>query len=329
MSNKIIKTSLPIFWMGLIFVLSHQPYNFFPFETTIVQQIVVHIFLYAVLAYFLVIAIFSWNKSWQLKNILSFSVFFSIFYGITDEYHQGFIPGRFVSFLDLGFDTIGAVLGAFLYYLKSPFLTRKALLAKASGLLSKGLREKPKLLLHICCVGCGIYISNILKKDYNIVLYFYNPNIFPEDEYSKRLNEAKNIAKRFDLRLIVGAYDHGRWLESVKGYESEPERGERCLICYGDRIKAAVNLAREKEFDYFTTTLTVSPHKDARAICEIGKEFADKYGVQFLDKDFKKQNGFKKACELSKKLGLYRQNYCGCEFSSNLQIHYEFITNSF
>ncbi len=172
-----------------------------------------------------------------------------------------------------------------------------------------------KLLLHICCMGCGAHIAGELKKNFRVTLFFYNPNIFPENEYNKRLGEAKKIAKKFNLKLIIGKYKHNEWLELIKGNEREPEKGKRCIICYHERLKETAVKAKEIGSDYFTTTLTISPRKDARAISEIGNGLADKYDIKFLDKDFKKQDGFKKTCELSRELGLYRQNYCGCEFS--------------
>ena len=115
--------------------------------------------------------------------------------------------------------------------------------------------------------------------------------------------------------MIVGKYNHSSWLKLIKGYEKDSEKGERCLICYQDRLEKTARLVKEKNYDYFSTTLTTSPYKDAEAINKIGAELEKKYKVKFLDKDFKKQDGFKKSAKLSKELGLYRQNYCGCEFS--------------
>ena len=175
--------------------------------------------------------------------------------------------------------------------------------------------KKSKLLLHICCIGCGAYISRMLQEDYDVSLFFCNPNIFPESEYRLRLEETEKIASQFGLDLIIGEYDHDNWLALVKGLEKEPERGGRCVICYHDRLKKTAEYARKNGFDAFTTTLTVSPYKDALLISRLGKKLAEENGLIFLDNDFKKQDGFKKACDLSKELKLYRQNYCGCEFS--------------
>ena len=175
--------------------------------------------------------------------------------------------------------------------------------------------KKPKILLHICCVGCGVYVSQILKRDYEVILFFYNPNIHPEEEHDKRMAEAEKIARQFDLKLIVGPYEHDKWLEAVRGHESDPEKGERCLICYEFRLAAAADTAKKLNCEYLTTTLTTSPHKVASAINHIGEQAAIEHGLKFLCQDFKKQDGFKKSAALSRELGLYRQNYCGCEFS--------------
>lgn len=175
--------------------------------------------------------------------------------------------------------------------------------------------KKPKLLLHICCAGCGAYVASVLQEDYEVILYHFNPNIFPEDEYVIRLSEVKRIADELDLKLIVGNYDHELWLKKIHGKENEPERGERCRICYYERLYSAAQAAQKNNMEYFASTLSVSPHKDAAMISAIGKDLASKCGISFLDKDFKKQDGFKKSLDLSRKLNLYRQNYCGCEFS--------------
>ena len=174
---------------------------------------------------------------------------------------------------------------------------------------------KPKLLLHICCGGCGAYVAQVLKKDYRVSLFLYNPNIFPEEEYERRKEVVVKIAKDMKLNLVFGDYNHREWLEKIKGHEKDLERGERCFICYEDRITETAKVARKKKFKFFTTTLSISPHKDYPMISEIGQKLAKEYGLKFIDKDFKKQDGFKKSVCLSQKLGLYRQNYCGCEFS--------------
>jgi len=175
--------------------------------------------------------------------------------------------------------------------------------------------EKHKLLLNICCVGCGVYASQVLKQDYEVILFFYNPNIWPAEEFKKRQGEAVKIAENYKLDLIKGEYEHGKWLKAVRGRESDPEKGERCLICYKFRLDATADMAKKLNCEYLTTTLTTSPHKNALAINRIGEQAASRHGLKFLTQDFKKRDGFKKSLALSRELGLYRQNYCGCEFS--------------
>ena len=175
--------------------------------------------------------------------------------------------------------------------------------------------KKPKLLLHICCAGCGVHVAEELAKDYQVSLYFYNPGIFPKEEYDIRLEEAQRIAAHYRLELFTGKYHHEEWLGKVKGREKDEEGGGRCLICYRDRMLATAAHARMRGDDFFTTTLTVSPHKKAALVNQAGEEAAELLGVKFLAADFKKRDGYKKSCILSHELGLYRQTYCGCEFS--------------
>ncbi len=178
-------------------------------------------------------------------------------------------------------------------------------------------KKKPSLLLHICCAGCGAFVSQELKKKYKVSLYFYNPNIYPESEYKKREEEVRRIAKKYKLALIVEDYHHDKWLTSIKGLEQEPEKGKRCYECYRYRMKKVTKKAEEMNFDFFSTTLSVSPFKVYSYIKKIGEDLAKKYSVAFYDQDYKKKDGFKKASKLSRELNLYRQNYCGCEFSKN------------
>lgn len=175
--------------------------------------------------------------------------------------------------------------------------------------------QKPKLLLHICCISCGAYVCETLVEDYDVVLFFYNPNIYPKEEYIKRLSTVNETAKKLNLKIIIGNYDHELWLDKIKGLEEEPEKGARCSICYLDRINMTAKFAKENNFDIFATTLTISPHKDSNKILNIGNNLSKNLCINFLEKDFKKKDGFKKSVELSCKLNLYRQNYCGCEFS--------------
>lgn len=170
---------------------------------------------------------------------------------------------------------------------------------------------KPKLLLHVCCAPCATYAIETLKEVFELAAYFYNPNIHSEEEYRLRLENLKKLGVTF----VEGKYDIDVWFNATKGYESEPEGGARCEICYRLRMEEAARFAKENNFAFFATTLTISPHKNARIINSIGGELSKKYGVKFYSADFKKKNGFKKSVELSRKHGLYRQRYCGCVFS--------------
>lgn len=188
-------------------------------------------------------------------------------------------------------------------------------LLKTKKASSNAEKLKEKLLLHICCAGCGIHVSKELQKDFDIVLFFHNPNLYPLEEYEKRLHEAKKVAKKTSANLIISENNHEQWLEKAKWLKNEPEKGRRCFMCYQNRLYETAKQAQKDNFDYFATTLTISPHKNALVINRIGLKLADLLGIKFLAKDFKKNSGFAKSVQLSKKLGLYRQNYCGCEFS--------------
>jgi epoxyqueuosine reductase len=172
-----------------------------------------------------------------------------------------------------------------------------------------------KILLHSCCAPCSAHVIQELAKEYKVTLFYFNPNIFPEEEYQKRLSEAQKYLQKININLIEGEYDHQSWLEQVKGYEDEPERGKRCHICYQMRLEKTAQKAKELGFDVFCSTLSISPHKDAKMINQIGLELSEKYNIIYLESDWKKQEGFKKACNISREEGFYRQEYCGCEFS--------------
>ena len=184
--------------------------------------------------------------------------------------------------------------------------------------------KKPKLLLHACCAVCASYPFLQLKEmGYEVVLYFYNPNIYPESEYQRRLDELKKLAKKYSAKLIIEETSYDYWLNLVKGLENEPEKGSRCSICFKERLSKAVLAAAKEGCEYFTTTLTVSPHKNskqifeaAHAVCHYEKRSkAEIQNIKFLELDFKKQDGFKKTSKLADEYGFYRQKHCGCEFS--------------
>lgn len=179
--------------------------------------------------------------------------------------------------------------------------------------------RKPSLLLHACCAPCSSYVLEYISEYFNITLFFYNPNITYSEEYEKRVNELKHLVKAMNLdskiNIIEGAYEPERFYEISKGLEKVPEGGERCFKCYELRLRKAAVAAMEGGFDYFTTTLSISPLKNASKLNEIGKMLADEYGVAYLFSDFKKKNGYKRSIELSREYNLYRQDYCGCIYS--------------
>lgn len=176
--------------------------------------------------------------------------------------------------------------------------------------------KKEKLLLHICCAPCGVYlISEILLKNFDITLYFYNSNIDSLEEYNKRLKFVKEISNEYKLKLEVEPYDHESWLLKVKGLESEPEKGSRCLVCYYDRLFKSAVKAKSLGVGNFYTTLLVSPHKDSQKINEIANNIASKYNLSFLKLDFDKFDLSRKSNKLAKEKDFYRQKYCGCEYA--------------
>lgn len=177
----------------------------------------------------------------------------------------------------------------------------------------------PRLFLHSCCAPCSSYVLEYLSRYFSITLFFYNPNIFPEEEYGKRVEELRRMLQEMKLvhpvTLMEGTYCPQDFFDMAKGLEQVPEGGERCFRCYRLRMEEAARLAREGGYDYFTTTLSISPLKNAGKINEIGEELAKLYQVPHLPSDFKKKNGYKRSVELSAEYGLYRQNYCGCIYS--------------
>ena len=177
--------------------------------------------------------------------------------------------------------------------------------------------ERPSLLLHACCAPCSSHTLTVLDKYFRITLYFCNPNIAPEEEFSFRLSELKRLVKEMGLSIEVveEPYDPAPFYELAKGLEDLPERGERCRRCIAYRLRKAGSKAKELGCDMFTTTLTISPHKDCAFINECGGQVQEKCGVPYLFSDFKKHEGYKHSIELSRQYNLYRQNYCGCVFS--------------
>lgn len=179
----------------------------------------------------------------------------------------------------------------------------------------------PTLLLHSCCAPCSSYCLEYLSDYFKITVFYYNPNIYPEDEYYKRVSEQKHFIERLPAKnpisFIEGSYDTDRFFNITKGLEDCTEGGERCFRCYELRLRESAELAKKYQMDYFTTTLSISPLKNARKLNEIGDSLAREYGIRYLNSDFKKRNGYKRSVELSEQYGMYRQYYCGCVFSKN------------
>lgn len=177
-------------------------------------------------------------------------------------------------------------------------------------------KEDSNLLLHACCGICSAYPVSFLKDaGYNVIVYFYNPNIFPDTEYQKRLEAEKTLCSHFGVDLIEEEYNQEEFFDYVKGFENEPEKGLRCDRCFELRLSKTAEKAKELRIKNFTTTIVISPHKNFQKLSAIGEEIAAKTGLTFLSIDFKKKDGFLKTNKIANSLSLYRQNYCGCKFS--------------
>lgn len=180
----------------------------------------------------------------------------------------------------------------------------------------------PALFLHSCCAPCSSYVLEYLRKFFRITVFYYNPNISASEEYEKRAAEQKRLIAAYneekggyEIKVTEGDYAPGCFFEMAKGLENCPEGGERCFRCFELRLRETAARAKEGGFDYFCTTLTISPLKNAQKLNEIGRKLSEEYGVPWLPSDFKKRDGYKRSIELSEEYGLYRQNYCGCAFS--------------
>ncbi len=175
--------------------------------------------------------------------------------------------------------------------------------------------SKPRILAHICCAPDAIYVVGFLQNEYLTTGYFYNPNIWPQDEYMKRLGETRKVERILGFELLEEVYDSGRWMKAAGKFKDEPEKGRRCNICYALRLERAAQKTSALGIPSFTTVMSLSPWKKADVLNRIGRMIGRKYGIHFLEADFKKKGGFQKSVELSRRHGLYRQDYCGCIFS--------------
>ena len=180
-------------------------------------------------------------------------------------------------------------------------------------------KEVPTLLLHSCCAPCSSYVLEYLSKYFNITIYYYNPNINSYDEFKKRADEQIRLINEMNfknsVKYVIAEYDNHEFEAVISGLKDEPEGGSRCFKCYHLRLEQACKYAKEHGFDYFTTTLSISPYKNSNKLNEIGENLEKEYNVNYLYADFKKKNGYKRSIELSKIYGIYRQDYCGCIYS--------------
>jgi len=181
---------------------------------------------------------------------------------------------------------------------------------------NQNINSSKKILLHACCGICSGYpISLLQDMGYSVVVYFYNPNIYPEEEYKKRLEAEKKLCAHFGCELIIGNYETDIYYKFVKGYENEPEKGARCDKCFELRLDKSAQKAKELGIHEFTTSMPISPHKSYEKLTKIGQRIASKYHLEYLALNFRKNDGFLKTNQISKELDLYRQKYCGCKFA--------------
>lgn len=180
-------------------------------------------------------------------------------------------------------------------------------------------QKAPKLLLHSCCAPCSSYCLEVLSQYFSVTVFYYNPNIYPPEEYEMRVEEQARFVKEFPAKhpitFVEGVYDTARFYEMAKGMEQLKEGGERCFDCYELRLRESAEYAKQHGYDFFTTTLSISPLKNAEKLNEIGKQLEEEYGIKYLYSDFKKQNGYKRSTEISTEYDMYRQYYCGCVYS--------------
>ncbi len=182
-------------------------------------------------------------------------------------------------------------------------------------------QQKNKIVIHTCCGICSGYpISYLKDMGYQVIAYFYNPNIYPQEEYQKRLEAERTLCKHLDVELVEAEYNPEEYYEFVKGFETEPEKGKRCDKCFELRLKKTAQYALSQGINEFTTSIVISPHKNFVKLSEIGDKISKETGINYLAIDFKKKDGFLKTNKISKELGLYRQNYCGCKFAMKSHI---------
>ncbi len=188
------------------------------------------------------------------------------------------------------------------------------------ALTESALSTAGSVLLHCCCAPCASSVTERIIKTIKPVLYYYNPNIYPETEYKKRLRELEKLALHFSLELISEPYDEQEFLSAVIGLETEREGGARCPVCFRIRLEKTAERAKREGLNSFCTTLTVSPHKNATIVNSIGEAISSRQNIAWIPSDFKKRNGFLRSCQMCRELDIYRQNYCGCRFSLSTEV---------
>ena len=198
------------------------------------------------------------------------------------------------------------------------------------GIIEKEKGNRPTLLLHACCAPCSSYVLEYLSNYFKITIYYYNPNIYPYDEYKKRYNEVLLLIRKMappDVCVIEADYENDEFEKFANPMKNEKEGGPRCFKCYELRLRKTVEYAKKNKFDYFTTTLSISPYKNVKKLNEIGETLEREYDVKYLYADFKKKNGYIRSIELSRKYNLYRQDYCGCKYSKAQREKYIYEKN--
>jgi len=297
---------LPILWMGVIFVLSSIRSYGVEINLPGADKIA-HFWEYGILGF---LWLRSWMKGgwpvvekgrhsaprrtywWQIALLVG------LIYGISDEIHQLFVPGRDFDLRDWAMDIFSAWAGGW-FYVRFVMDTR------------------PRLLLHMCCANCGALVVERLKSAYRLEVMFYNPNITPAREYQKRLADVEKLCRAQGLNLIhnARAKKSSFWRGCLPKILKAPEGGARCKFCFEKRLEETARQAKAGGYDFWATTLTVGPRKNAKVINSIGQQLAKKYGIMFYADDFKQKGGFARSVALSKEAGFYRQKYCGCRFS--------------
>lgn len=296
--KRLIYSYLSFCWLVSILILLTYPFPYVPHSVSRITfyDKYAHIVFFGVLTYFLIQAAAAKNRQ-AFRKVAFFVFCAAVLLNIGAEYAQSYIPSRNPSFLDFLAGIIGTVAAILIVY-------------------ALNYPPRPRILLQVCCAPCLTYVREALRDKYRITLFFYNPNIYPEEEYLKRRREVRRFALLFGMKFISKASDHEKWKAFAAKYGDEPEGGKRCELCFTERLEETAKAAKEMGFKYFATTLTMGPQKNAAVINDIGRSIGKEYGLKFIEADWKKNGGYGRSLEISRKMGLYRQNFCGCEYSA-------------